>query len=121
MSTSARPMCTVSFSVVAGAPDLLSIGGSKLLPLALSCATAANGACAARNADRGACVGAAGGAGGAAAGNADRGAGGGCGGFGSLCADAGRALSGMSTALPVAAVCSAGIVVPLINSCSSVL
>ena len=112
MSTLARPICTVSFSVVAGAPVLLSIGGSKLLPLALSCATAANGACAARTAGPGACVGAAGSAATLL---------GGSGGFGSLCADAGRALSGMSTALPVAAMCSAGVVVPLINSCSSVL
>ena len=105
MSTLAKPMCTVSLSVVAGTV-LLSIGGSKLLPLALSCAAAP------RTADPGGC---AGGAGSAAA------LLGGSGGLGNLCADGGRALSGTSTALPDDAAISAGVVVPLISSCSSVL
>ena len=47
---------------------------------------------------------------------------GGDGGFGSaLCADAGLALSGTSTALLAAAVASAAVVVGLMSSCSSVL
>ena len=107
----ARPICTVSFSVVAGVPVFVSIGGSQLLALVVAGAAPAGRACAGRAAGAAACVGTAGGAATLF---------GGSGGLGTLLADAGLALSGRSTALPDA-VCSADVVAPVINSCCSVL
>ena len=114
MSSLARPIFTASCGEVAGGVVLGSSGGSKLLSLGLADAAdaAGAGADAAGAAEVGACVGA------AASGAPLVG---GSGGFGSLCADAGRALSGMSTALSDAAVLSGVVVVLLMSSCSSVL
>ena len=107
LSSLSSPIRTVSCGDVAGGAVLGPMGGSKLLGL-VGAGAAPLGAAGAVDA-------------GATAASAAPLVGGGGGVGNALCADAGLALSGTSTALPVAAVASAAVVVGLMSSCSSVL